>query len=90
MEKKQPAPTQHDLSAARTETEDRIGRAMRPNQKTKPETGATIARGCDLGSDAAGAEDTLPPPHPALVEIVRLLARADARRARADEEEMRK
>jgi hypothetical protein len=90
MEKKQPAPTRHDLNAARTETEDRTGRAICPNQKTKPETGATIARGCGRGSDAAGAEDTLPPPHPALVEMVRLLARADARRARADEEEMRK
>ena len=27
----------------------------------------------------------LPSPHPALVELVRLMARADARRARADE-----
>ena len=26
----------------------------------------------------------LPPPHPALVELVRLLARAEARRARAE------
>jgi hypothetical protein len=31
----------------------------------------------------------LPPPHPALVELVRLLARADARRARTEEKETR-
>jgi len=85
MEKKQPAPARHDLSAARTETEDRTGRAICPNQKTKPETGEIAA--AEIGPDAA---DALPPPHPALVEMVRLLARADARRARADEQEMRK
>jgi hypothetical protein len=67
------------------ETKDWAGRAMRPRRKTKPRTGEIAA--AEIASVAA---DTLPPLHPALVEMVRLLARADARRAQAGEQEMRK
>lgn len=35
-------------------------------------------------------EKSLAPPHPALVELVRLMARTAARQARAEEEESRK
>jgi len=40
---------------------------------------------CAPVSDPPDAEGTLPPPHPALVELVRILARADARQVQENE-----
>lgn len=86
MTRKGAARTQHEPGLARTgETEVQAGRALRPAPKTKglrPE--ATTPEPGPL-HEAPGPGAPLPPPHPALVELVRLLARADARRARSEE-----
>jgi hypothetical protein len=86
MTRKGAARSQHDPGAARSEeTEDGTGRVSHPSRKTKALGAATI--GPDQGPvhDASGMGAPLTPPHPALVELVRLLARADARRARSEE-----
>jgi hypothetical protein len=86
MTRKRAAQTQHISGAARTDkTEEQTGRKARPVQQAQHDTGEIAA--AEIASVAA---DALPPPHPALVEMVRLLARADARRARTEEQETRK
>jgi len=86
MTRKGAARTQHIPGTARTDkTEELTGRKARPVQQTQHDTDEIAA--AEIGPDAA---DALPPPHPALVEMVRLLARADARRARAEDQETRK
>lgn len=90
MTRKAAARTQREPGAARTEeTEGRTGRKARPAPKTKDlEPEATTPEPGPF-NEAPGTGAPLPPPHPALVELVRLLARADARRARAEGKEMR-
>jgi len=62
---------------------------VHPAWKTKsPRAEATTPEPVPI-SEAPGTGAPLPPPHPALVELVRLMARADARRARAEEKETR-
>ena len=86
MTRKGAARTQHEPGLARTEeTEDGTGRAQRPASKTKALVAETTAPSQGPISEAPGTGAPLPPPHPALVELVRLLARADARRARSEE-----
>lgn len=90
MTRKAAPRSQHEPGLARRgEREDGTGRAARPPRKTKAPGAATI--GADQGpvTEELGRGDPLPPPHPALVQLVRLLARADARRARAEEKETR-
>lgn len=90
MTRKAAPRTQREPGAARTEeTEDRTGRTMRPAGKSKAPAAKTKGLEHRPMSEAPTAAGLLPPPHPALVELVRLLARADARRARADEKETR-
>jgi hypothetical protein len=85
MTRKGAARTQHEPGLAREETEGGTGRAVCPAPKTTALVAETTApsQGPILESPGPGAP--LPPPHPALVELVRLLARADARRARSEE-----
>lgn len=86
MTRKGAARTQHEPGLARTEeTEDGIGRAMRPAPKTKAHGAEATTLEPGPVHEASGPGALLPPPHPALVELVRLLARADARRARSEE-----
>jgi hypothetical protein len=90
MTRKAAARTQHQAGAARRdETEDGTGRKARPVRKTKASGAGTTVTDLGPASEAPVAGGTLPPPHPALVELVRLLARADARRARTEEKETR-
>jgi hypothetical protein len=91
MNKHGAARTQHDPGAGRREeTEDGTGRKARPVWKGKTQRATTTGSEHELENDAPGAAHTLPPPHPALVELVRLLARSDARRARAEGKETRR
>lgn len=87
MTRKGAARTQHEPGLARTgEAEDGTGRAQRPAPKTKAQVAETTAPSQGPISESPGTgAPLLPPPHPALVELVRLLARADARRAGAEE-----
>lgn len=86
MTRKGAARTQHEPGFARTgETEDGTGRAQRPAPKTTAQVAETTAPSQGPISEAPGTGAPLPPPHPALVELVRLLARADARRSRPEE-----
>lgn len=86
MTRKGAARTQHEPGLARTEeTEDGTGRGVRPAPKTKAHGAETAAPSQGPISESPGPGAPLPPPHPALVELVRLLARADARRARSEE-----
>lgn len=93
MTRKRAAQTQDTPGAARTETEteDRTWRGLRPAGKTKPGTGQNPGLECgpECGPVMAtpGAAGPLPPPHPALVELVRLLARVSARQARTEQQE---
>jgi hypothetical protein len=78
---KEAAQTQHEPGLARTL--DPVRRAQRPAPKTtEPRSEATTPGPAQA---VPGTGTPLPPPHPALVELVRLLARADARRARSEE-----
>jgi hypothetical protein len=91
MTRKAAARTQHQAGAARRdETEDGTGRKAGPVRKTKTQRATTIGPEHELENGAPGAAHALPPPHPALVELVKLLARSDARRARAEEKETRR
>lgn len=90
MTRKAAARTQHQAGAARRdETEDGTGRKARPVRKTNASGAETTVANHGPTSDAPVAGGTMPPPHPALVDLVRLLARSDARRARAEEKETR-
>jgi len=90
MTRKGAARTQHEPGLARTgETEDQNGRAMRPAGKSKAPAAKTTGREHRPMSEAPTAAGPLPPPHPALVDLVRLMARVDARKARAAERESR-
>ena len=54
-------------------------------QETAP---ATHPRHCAIHPEHSHSEEVaLPPPHPALVEMVRLLARVSARQARSEQQE---
>ncbi|PZX35811.1 hypothetical protein LY56_03582 [Roseinatronobacter thiooxidans] len=54
-------------------------------QETAP---ATHPRHCAIHPEHSHSEEVaLPPPHPALVEMVRLLARVSARQARSEHQE---
>ena len=91
MNKHGAARTQHKAGEARREeTEDGVARKARPVRKGKTQRATTTGPEHELENDAPGAAHALPPPHPALVEIVRLLARTDAQRARAEEKETRR
>lgn len=86
MTQKGAARTQHEPGLARAEeTEDGTGRGVRPAPKTTAPRPGTTTPEPEPISEAPGPGAPLPPPHPALVELVRLLARADARRARSEE-----
>ena len=90
MTRKAAARTQHEPGLARTEeTERGTGRKARPARKTNDRGPETTAPSHGPISKAPTAAGPLPPPHPALVELVRLMARADARRARAEAKETR-
>jgi hypothetical protein len=89
MTRKAAARTQREPGAAREETEERTGRKARPAGKSKAPAAERTGPEHGLISAALGTGAPLAPPHPALVELVRLLARADARRAQADEKETR-
>lgn len=90
MTRKGAARTQHVPGAPRTgKTEDRTGRTVCPAPKTQVWGDATTGPEQEPVSNAPAEASPLPPPHPALVELVRLLARADARRTRATEQETR-
>lgn len=89
MTRKAAARTQREPGAAREETEQGTGRAARPARKKKCRGPETTGPSHEQISEALGTGGPLPPPHPALLELVRLLARADARRARAEEKETR-
>lgn len=90
MTRKGAARTQHEPGLARTEeTEGGSGRAVCPAPKTKALVAETKAPSQGPMSESPVTGVPLPPPHPALVELVRLLARADARRARSEERETR-
>jgi hypothetical protein len=88
MTRKAAARTQHESGMARTgETEDRAGRKARPAPKRKAHWPEATTPDHGSMTEAPGTGGSQPPPHPALVELVRLMARADARRARAEEKE---
>jgi hypothetical protein len=87
MTRKAAARTQHEPGLARTE--DRTGRKARPARKSKAPAAKTTGPEHRPISEAPREAGSLPPPHPALVELVRLMARADARRARAEAKETR-
>lgn len=90
MTKKRAARTQHESGLARTgETEDRAGRKARPAPKREAQWPEATTPDQGSVTEAPGTGGSLPPPHPALVQLVRLMARADARRARAKEKEKR-
>lgn len=90
MNRKGAARTQLELGAARTdETNDGSGRKARPARKMKVPRATTIMLDEGPVTEATGTAGPLPQPHQALVELVRLLARADALRARAKEKEAR-
>jgi hypothetical protein len=90
MTRKAAARTQHEPGLARTEeTDGGTGRQARPARKTNDRGPETTAPSHGLISEAPGTGGPLPPPHPALVELVRLMARADARRARAEGKDTR-
>ncbi len=91
MNRNRAARSQHEPGSARTEeTEDGTGRALRPAPRTKARGAETTGHERGSISEAPREAGSLPPPHPALVELVRLLARADARRTRAEEKERRR
>jgi hypothetical protein len=91
MTRKGAARSQHEPGLARTEeTEDGTGRALRPAPRTKARGAETTAPSHGPISQLPEAGAPLPPPHPALVALVRLLARTDARRTRAEEKERRR
>lgn len=86
MTRKGAARTQHEPGLARTEeTEGGTGHAQRPAPKTTAAGAEATTPEPGPVHEAPGPGAPLPPPHPALVELVRLLARADARRARSEE-----
>jgi hypothetical protein len=85
MTRKEAARTQHEPGLARTL--DPVGRAQRPAPKTTEPTPEATTPKHGPAHEAPGTGVPLPPPHPALVELVRLLARADARRAQLEERE---
>lgn len=90
MNRNRAARSQHEPGLARTkETEDGTGRSLRPAPRTKARGAETTGPEQGSISEAPTAAGSLPPPHPALVELARLLARADARRARAEAKETR-
>lgn len=90
MTRKAAARSQHEPGLARTEeTEDGTGRALRPAPRTKARGAETTGPEQGSISEAPREAGSLPPPHPALVELVRLMARADARRTRAEAKETR-
>lgn len=70
-------------AARMKETEDVAGRSAALAGKTKPEKTSAAEIGAIFDPPAVAA------PHPVLVEMVRLLARADARRAQAEAKETR-
>ena len=83
MTRKGAAQTQHEPGLARTEeTEDGTGRGVRPAPKTKAHGAETAAPSQGPISESPGPGAPLPPPHPALVELVRLLARSEERGTR--------
>jgi hypothetical protein len=69
--------------------------ARRDVERSEPQTdaGRQDGRGIDPGAGTPEQAHTRggdpAPPHPALMELVRLLARVDARRRRAEERERR-
>lgn len=86
MTRKGAARRQHEPGLARAEeTEVQAGRAMHPAPKTKAHGAEGTTPEPGPVHEAPGPGAPLPPPHPALVELVRLLARADARRSRSEE-----
>lgn len=86
MTRKGAARTQHEPGSARAEeTEDGTGRVVHPAPTTKAQVAEATTPEPGPVHEAPGPGAPLPPPHPALVELVRLLARADARRARSEE-----
>lgn len=89
MTRKAAARTQREPGAARRETDGGTGRMVRPSPKTKDLEPEAMTPEPGPFNEAPGAGAPLPPPHPALVELVRLMARADARRARSDGRETR-
>ena len=74
----------------RRRRKDGTGRALRPAPRTKARGTETTAPSHGPISQLQEAGAPLPPPHPALVALVRLLARTDARRTRAEEKERRR
>lgn len=90
MTRKAAAGSQQEPGLARTEeTEDGTRRMSRSGPKTKARGAETTGPEQGSISEAPREAGSLPPPHPALVELVRLMARADARRARAEAKETR-
>ena len=90
MTRKGAAQTQHEPGLARREeNEGGTGRAVRPAPKTKAAGAEAMTPEPAPVREVPGRGAPLPPPHPALVALVRLLARADARRARTEEKETR-
>ena len=90
MTRKAAARSQHEPGLGRAEeTEVQAGRAVRPAPKTTALVAETTAPSQGPISESPGPGGPLPPPHPALVDLARLLARADARQAQAEKKEMR-
>lgn len=90
MTRKGAARTQREPGAARMEkTEDRAERDLRPGTKRKAHWPEAATPDQEPVTEAPGTGGTLPLPHPVLVDLVRLIARADARRARAEAKETR-
>ena len=86
MTRKGSAQTQHEPGLARTEENDGgNGRGVRRAPKTTAPGPEAMAPETGPLHEASGPGAPLPPPHPALVELVRRLARADARRVRSEE-----
>lgn len=90
MTRKAAARSQHVPGLARKEeTEGGTGRGVRRAPKTKGLGPEATTPEPEPISELPATGAPLRPPHPALVELVRLLARADARRARSEEKETR-
>lgn len=89
MTRKGAARTQREPGLARMETEKGTGRKARPVRKTTAPGPEATTPEPGPAHEAAGTGAPLPPPHPALIALVRILAQADARRARLEERGMR-
>lgn len=88
MNRNRAARSQHEPGATWTEeTEDGAECKTCASRKRKAPWPEATTPDQEPVTEAPREAGSLPPPHPALVELVRLLARADARRARAEEKE---